>query len=162
MPTRRSGSKRKRRSDQQSEESSSDELLGAADKVTRFRGWLDEGTSKPDGRIEHESFSLKIGGEIMEVSLGDAVLMRNASDESSFGDMDDSFDYYGSANNNKSDDRIVIARVERIWEEENDNDSPGGKFQFLARWFLKVSAPSRWCFEFPTTCSSSSSQFFFP
>mmetsp|Transcript_87023 Transcript_87023/g.130488 ORF Transcript_87023/g.130488 Transcript_87023/m.130488 type:complete len:615 (-) Transcript_87023:44-1888(-) len=134
MPTKRPAAKRKRGFDQ-NEESSYDELIDAAAKVTRFRGWLDEGSSSPDGRMQHESFSLKIGGETLEVALGDSVLMRSASEESSFGDMDDSFDYYGSAN--KSDDRYVIARVERIWEEESDPESPGGKLQFLARWFLQ-------------------------
>ena len=135
---------------------------------TRFCGWLDDGQPKSDGRIEHESFSLAIGNEVFELSLGDAVITRKHAASSlvghggiiddgeeehiSFGDMEDSFDYYGNADNKATAsvndiNKYMIARVERIWEEEYDDDddadqrsstSRSSRFQFLARWFLRV------------------------
>jgi hypothetical protein len=132
MSETRSNSKRKRQEEHNDGESSSD---GGTDTV--FRGWLDEGVPRPDGTIDHDSFSISLGEDIVDINLGDSVLMRSPNQES-FDYTNDPIDYYGSSPS-KSGNKMMIARVERIWEERrSQNPSRDSTYKFRARWFLSV------------------------
>jgi hypothetical protein len=147
MSSTRSSSKRKRQEDPSNSDESSSE---ATPEGTVFCGWLDEGSPQPDGTIDHEAFTLTQGTEDLEVSLGDAVLMRSPSEATSEY-QDDPVDYYGSSPS-KSGSKMMVARVERIWEETKSGRSPRGQdttYNFKARWFLKVSQHSFRVFQGP-------------
>ena len=132
MSSSRTSSKRKRQEGGNDSESSSDGVM-----ETVFRGWVDEGIPRPDGTIDHEAFSISLGADLFEINLGDIVLMRSPDEQSS--DYNDSIDYYGS---NKAGDDMMIARVERIYEERkargSKNESHDSSYKFRARWFFKV------------------------
>jgi hypothetical protein len=152
MSSTASSSKRKRR-EEQDDGSSSDGENG-----TVFRGWLDEGTPRPDGTIDHESFAISFGDDIVEIEVGDAVTIRSTNEED-LDYPDDTIDYYGSSPS-KYGEKMMIARVERIWEERKSRRSLSPRhqdsvFKFRARWFLKV------CYIISTkyTVSSSSHNF---
>jgi hypothetical protein len=110
---------------------------------TLFRRWLDGGTSRPDGTMEHTSLGITVGDENLVISLGDTVWLRSPNDEdtgtleSSSEYQEDDVDYYGSAAATKN---ASIARIERMWEEpaSSRNKEKDGRFKIRARWFLKV------------------------
>jgi hypothetical protein len=97
-------------------------------QYTLFVGWLDEGVEGKNGDVEHEGFSLAIGGKTFDISIGDAVLMRSSSDDQLESEKSQKVGPEGG----------MIARVERIWETKNigTGECP---FMFQARWFLRVS-----------------------
>jgi hypothetical protein len=113
MPGR--ATSRKRKQDETSEDASTDM------QYSLFVGWLDEGVGGKDGDIEHEGFTLTIGGKTFDISIGDAVLMRTSKDQ----------------NSQVETSQGMIARVERIWETKNSG-SGECPFMFQARWFLRV------------------------
>ena len=85
-----------------------------------------------DGSIEYDGLNLTIGKDIYEVRVGDAVMLR--------GDDDDAgLDTKPAAQTTepKVGDGLMLARVERIWQEKSKGGR-SGKILFQARWFLKV------------------------
>ena len=90
-----------------------------------------------DGSIEYDGLNLTIGKDIYEVRVGDAVMLR--------GDDDDAgLDTKPAAQTTepKVGDGLMLARVERIWQEKSKGGR-SGKILFQARWFLKVRTNAR-------------------
>ena len=140
-------SKRQRNSDKR--DKSDDEPLDISngvwkEKATTFRRWLDEGKEGPNGIIDHDVLGIRIGEESIVVSLGDTVLLRSPTK-----DEEANFDFYGPRPDSPSKANVVIARIERMWEEPlsdagtaKDDDKENGdrikRLKVRARWFLNV------------------------
>lgn len=138
-------SKRKRK---QSEGNSVDGKPGQGSTevvYTLFGGWLDDGYAGGEpGVIEHEGFSLTLGGKNFDISLGDAVLMRGSDDgddeEGTPEYQDDDMKDSSNGSTKKAGAKGMIARVERIWETTGSANGTGSgecPFMFQARWFLR-------------------------
>ena len=159
MSSRRPKRKRTKPEDEVVEEESKPEEIcatGTEVEYTLFGGWLDDGVAGEGGVIEHEGFSLTLGGKNFDISLGDAVLMRGSSnndddnDEAEGGapeyqeDEEDKEmkDAFINGARNKAGAKGMIARVERIWDTTNTSNGRSGEcpFMFQARWFLRVRA----------------------
>lgn len=136
MSESRSSSKRKRGEEENDDESSDDEVT-----ETVFRGWLDEGVPNADGSVDYDSFSISFGENIIDINLGDSVFLRGISKgEESSDYANDPVDYYGSSPS-LSGNKMMVARVERIWEERKSRRSQtpsDSTYKFRARWFLLV------------------------
>jgi len=99
---------------------------------TLFVAWLDKGLEGKNGETEYEGFSLTVGGKTLDVSIGDAVLVRGSGieDQQVEDEKSEKVGYEG---------RMMIARVERIWDTKN-NGTGECPYMFQARWFLRVSS----------------------
>lgn len=137
MSSRKSSTKRKRKQ----EGDSTEEDSAAPAEYTVFGGWLDDGFVGEDGVTEHEGFSLTLRGKSFEISLGDAVLMRNTDDDGAMESQESAATKKDSApsNGSKANGNGMIARVERIWEVNHKSRGDECPFMFQARWFLRVS-----------------------
>ena len=76
--------------------------------------------------------------------MGDTVLLRSPTK-----DEETNFDFYGPRPDSPSKANVVIARIERMWEEPlsdagraKDDDKENGdrikRLKVRARWFLNV------------------------
>ena len=139
--------KPKRQREESKRRASDDQRLGMhngewGENTTTFLRWMDEGKPGPNGTIDHDILKISIGEESVVVSLGDTVLLRSPTK-----DEEASFDFYGSRPNSPSKANVVIARVERMWEEPavetlHDGEEDRHRIKRLkvrARWFLNVS-----------------------
>ena len=138
-------------SKRQREEPSSSSPPSVEIPTTVFRRWLDGGTLRPDGTMEHASLGITVGDENLVISLGDTVWLRSPANNNEDDDpaaleassseiyQEDNVDYYGSAKN-AATKNASIARIERMWEEPGGRISKeqDGRFKIRARWFLKV------------------------
>ena len=136
MSSRKSSTKRKRKQ----EGDSTEEDSAAPAEYTVFGGWLDDGFAGEDGVTEHEGFSLTLRGKSFEISLGDAVLMRNTDDDGALESQESATKKDPAPpNGSKANGNGMIARVERIWEVNHKSRGDECPFMFQARWFLRVS-----------------------
>ena len=139
--------KPKRQREENKRRASDNQRLGMhneewGDNATAFLRWMDEGKPGPNGTIEHDILKISIGEESVVVSLGDTVLLRSPTKDEEAG-----FDFYGSRPNSPSKANVVIARVERMWEEQAVETLHGAeeekhrikRLKVRARWFLNVS-----------------------
>ena len=102
---------------------------------TVFSGFWDEGVVAEDGSIDYNGLNLTIGKDIYEVRVGDAVMMRGDDDHGGQGNLDRK--PAAQMTEPKVGDGLMLARVERIWQEKSKGGR-SGKILFQARWFLKV------------------------
>lgn len=111
---------------------------------TVFSGFWDEGVVAEDGRIDYTGLNLTIGKDVYEVRVGDTVILRGDD-----GPGKEDADSKGAGSQAaiggsqktgmteaKVGDGLMLARVERIWQEKS-RGGRSGKILFQARWFLK-------------------------
>ncbi|KAG7338717.1 ELM2 domain containing protein [Nitzschia inconspicua] len=130
---------------------------------TVFSGFWDEGVLAEDGRTDYTGLNLTIGEDAYEIRVGDAVMLRgddpvsdaavpdeksskktqeNKSDYTEDDENEQKQHYYGRDTNPaamaeaKIGDGVMLARVERIWQEKS-RGGRAGRILFEARWFLK-------------------------
>lgn len=122
---------------------SEDDSLGRSDGSknakkavkTVFSGFWDEGVVAEDGCIDYTGLNLTIGKDSYEVRVGDAVMLRGDDDHGAPEDVDGK--PTARMTEAKVGDGLMLARVERIWQEKSKGGR-SGKILFQARWFLKV------------------------
>ncbi|KAL3915866.1 MAG: hypothetical protein SGARI_008090, partial [Bacillariaceae sp.] len=104
---------------------------------TVFSGFWDEGVVAEDGSIDYNGLNLTIGKDIYEVRVGDSVMLRGDDDHTGGGGQEN-LDQKPAAQMTeaKVGDNLMLARVERIWQEKS-RGGRSGKILFQARWFLK-------------------------
>lgn len=108
---------------------------------TSFLEWMDKGETTSDGLVEHKSFAISVNGKRLDVRLGDTVIMRGSKRDSSEQQISD---------DNRmalTGPRCMLARVEKIWETKDEDDTAHCRSFFLARWFLSVSEQLTLCQE---------------
>jgi hypothetical protein len=117
---------------------------------TVFSGFWDEGVVADDGCIDYTGLNLTIGKDIFEVRVGDAVMLRgDDGHEEDAGTCNRSGSAVGDGKpaarmtEAKVGDGLMLARVERIWQEKCKGGR-SGKILFQARWFLKVCCIFLW------------------
>jgi hypothetical protein len=87
-------------------------------KPFTFR-WIDEGTTLPNGQVEHSFLEMVVEGKTSIVAVGDTILLRSGEDADR--------------------DRAFVAKVERMWQMPPKKNTPreyGMKIR--ARWYFKV------------------------
>lgn len=132
MTAGKSSAKRKRKEEETGTKNSNLVSDKIQSKRTVFNSWLDdgcpiEGDDDDDvDVVEHERCSITIDGTTHVVSKGSTVLMRSIEEES---------------NQLESSSGVLVARVERLWQEEmatRSSRQSGTTYMFQARWFLLV------------------------